>query len=268
MERITSYDRLAPELDAMLKERVAASFAPDRESLEAEIAAGELWMERLPEGLVLLRRSVGPQRLRFLLTEPAALCRLSFDRTTALELPCRKRDEKLPALAEALQKQGWAEALRRIRLTRRPAPFVRDAADSLPAGPGGSALQPGEGPAAPAAMLSLLRSCFSALTGCLPTEAELAADLAEGRVLAPAGGLIRWRGKGRGSEIRHLAVAPAYRGQGLSKALVAGYLALEGEKLCRVWTGADNYTAQHVYKSFGYAEDGWQSLVLLYSRME
>lgn len=259
MEQIRSYEALAPEIEALLKQRISANSVPERESLEAEIAAGELWAERLPEGLVLFRRGKGPQVLRFLLTDPEALCRLRPDRTTALELPFRKSDEKFPALAASLQTVGWAEAMRRIRLTRRAAPLAQAEAPVLPAR---------SEERTPAQLLSLLRSCFSQLTGCLPDEAELAADLAEGRILTPAGGLIRWRGRGRGSEIRHLAVAPDHRGQGLSKALVVGYLALEGEKLCRVWTGADNRTAQHVYQSFGYSEDGWQSLVLLFSRME
>lgn len=252
MKQITSYGPLAEALTAVLKNRIAANCAPDRDSLEKEIAAGLLWGERLPEGIVLLRRGGGPQRLRFLLTEPEALCRLSFDRTTVLELPYRRGDEKLPALAEALKTHGWAEALRRVRLTRKPAPM----------GPS----EPREGSVSPVTVMTMLRACFSPLTGCLPEEAELAEDLAAGRVLTRDGGLIRWREKGRVSEIRHLAVDPAKRGQGLAKALVSEYLAQNGERLCRVWTAADNHGAKRVYERFGYAEDGWESVVLVYSR--
>ncbi|MBR4692628.1 MAG: hypothetical protein IKP17_07705, partial [Oscillospiraceae bacterium] len=86
-EPITSYEALAPELDALLKQKIVANYAPERQALEAEIAAGLLWAGRLPQGLVLLRRGGGPQRLRFLLTEPQALCGLVLDRSTALELP-------------------------------------------------------------------------------------------------------------------------------------------------------------------------------------
>ena len=209
-EPITSYEALAPELDALLKQKIVANYAPERQALEAEIAAGLLWAGRLPQGLVLLRRGGGPQRLRFLLTEPQALCGLALDRSTALELPFRSGDTRFPQLARALEGSGWAEALRRVRLSRRagPRPSAQGAASPL--------LRPADEIPDPAALLRLLRCCFSPLTGCLPEQAELQADLAAGRVLALPGGLIRWREKGRSSEIRHLAVAPAQRGQGLS----------------------------------------------------
>lgn len=250
-EQITSYEALAPELDALLKRRLAANYAPERQGLEAEIAAGLLWGAALPEGLVLLQRGSGPQRLRFLLTEAEALLPLSFDRTTVLELPFRRGDPVFLRLAEALKSRGWTEALGRVRLTRRAAPC-----------PAVETSLPGESPT-PEALLGLLEACFSPLTGCLPEAAELEADLAAGRVLACGDGLLRWREKGRSREIRHLAVAPEARGRGLAKALVRGFLDREGDKLCRVWTGAENRPARRVYESFGFAPDGWESLVLV-----
>lgn len=259
-EPITSYEALAPELDALLKQKIVANYAPERQALEAEIAAGLLWAGRLPQGLVLLRRGGGPQRLRFLLTEPQALCGLVLDRSTALELPFRSGDTRFPQLARDLEGSGWAEALRRVRLSRRPGPrpSAQGAASPL--------LRPADEISDPASLLRLLRCCFSPLTGCLPEQAELQADLAAGRVLALPGGLIRWREKGRSSEIRHLAVAPAQRGQGLAKALVGAYLDRAGDRLCRVWTAGDNLPARRVYEGFGYAPDGWESIVLIHSR--
>lgn len=261
LEAVTSYEALDAELSALLKKKIIANYAPERESLEAEIAAGLLWAGRLPEGLVLLRRGNGPQRLRFLLTEPEVLRDLPLDRSTALELPFRRSDEHFPKLAKELEGSGWTEALRRVRLTRRAAPLEAPGAEPPVCGCGGEAESPAE-------LWTLLRSCFSPLTGCLPEPEELAADLAAGRVLTRHGGLLRWREKGKSSEIRHLAVAADHRGQGLAKALVADYLALEGGKLCRVWTGADNLAARHVYERFGYAEDGWASIVLFRANPE
>ena len=262
LEPITSYETLAPELDALLKQKIVANYAPERQALEAEIASGLLWAGRLPEGLVLLRRGSGPQRLRFLLTEPQALCGLALDRTTVLELPFRGGDTRFPELARVLGASGWAEALRRVRLSRRagPRPSAEGAASPLPS--------PADEMPDPAARRGLLRSCFSPLTGCLPEQAELKDDLAAGRALALPGALIRWREKGRSSEIRHLAVAPAQRGQGLAKALVRAYLDRAGDRLCRVWTAGDNLPARHVYDGFGYAPDGWESIVLIHSRPE
>lgn len=252
MEQIHSYEALAPALNTLLKQRISVNSVPDRDALEAEIAAGALWAERFDEGLLLLQRTEALQRVRFLLTDPARLCQWRPDRLSALELPFRRSDESFRALASDLEAAGWRLVLRRVRLTRKaaPAPF-----------------SPGNAPSSasdPEALLELLHACFSPLTGCLPDRAELASDLAEGRLLTADGGLIRWRQKGKTSEIRHLAVGPASRGRGLAKALVANYLTLEEGKLCRVWTGADNAAALRVYHSFNYAEDGWESLVLLY----
>lgn len=261
LEAVTSYEALDAELSALLKKKIVANYAPERESLEAEIAAGLLWAGRLPEGLVLLRRGNGPQRLRFLLTEPEVLRDLPLDRSTALELPFRRSDERFPKLAKELEGSGWTEALRRVRLTRRAAPPEAPGAEPPVCGCGGEAESPAE-------LWTLLRSCFSPLTGCLPEQAELKDDLAAGRVLALPGALIRWREKGRSSEIRHLAVAPAQRGQGLAKALVRAYLDRAGDRLCRVWTAGDNLPARHVYEGFGYAPDGWESIVLIHSRPE
>lgn len=252
MEQIHSYEVLAPELNALLFSRACVNSVPEREALEAEIAAGTLWTEHLGDGLLLLQQTADLQRVRFLLPDPAALIQWTPDRLTALELPYRRGDTRFHDLAAALEAAGWRLALSRVRLTRKAAPAPV---------PGG--FEPSAAPD-PEVLLNLLYACFSPLTGCLPDQEELACDLAEGRLLAAEGGLIRWRQKGKTSEIRHLAVNPAARGKGLAKALVAEYLTLEDGKLCRVWTGADNAAALRVYHSFDYAEDGWESLVLLY----
>ena len=250
MERIQSYEALAATVDGLLKQKTCGNFVPDRESLEREIAAGQLWAQTLPEGLLLLRRTPDLQRLRFLLTDPAPLLRLRPERTTALELPCRSGDVRVHALTDALVNAGWTLALRRVRLSRRAAPVAEQI--SFP-----------HGEADVGALDGLLRACFSPLTGCLPEKEELAEELASGRLLYGDGALLRWREKGRVSEIRHLAVRPERRGCGHAKELVSAYLAREGDKLCRVWTGEENAAARHVYESFGFTPDGWTSAVLI-----
>ncbi len=252
IERVRSYDELVPELNGLISSGACVNSLPERETLEEEIAKEQLWAERLPEGLLLLRRIEGIQRLRFLLRDPLALRAFVPDRPTAMELPFRKGDLRFPALARELEDAGWRIALRRVRLSRKSSGTVVQRQSS-----------PAAEPPSPEALSALLHLCFSVLTGCLPDAAELEEDLAQGRLLCMDGGLIRWRQKGRVSEIRHLAVAPDRRGCGTGKKLVASYVALSQGKNCRVWTGADNAPALGVYRYFGYAEDGWESLVLL-----
>ena len=251
MERVGSYDEIARDLNDLLKRRVLVNALPDREALEAEIADGDLLTERLPGGLLLLRQAGDLLRVRFLLGEPASLCRWTPPLPAVLELPCRQGTDSFPALAAELEQAGWRCVLRRVRLTRKAAPGPDPILETAE-----PRVQD------PEALSSLLGTCFSPLTGCLPSLAELEEDLREDRILVRAGGLLRWRRKGRVSEIRHLAVAPACRGRGLAKALLRDYLAREGSLLCRVWTGADNAAALGLYRGFGWAPDGWESLVL------
>lgn len=253
MERIDRYEALAPELNALLARGVVANALPERESLEREIAAAELWTERLEGGLLLLHRTPDVQRVRFLLSDPAALSLWQPDRLSGLELPFRRGDARFPQLAETLEGSGWSLALRRIRMSRKPAPV-----------PPVPALEYRTDADAARDALELLYETYSPATACLPRLEDLEADLAEGRMLCCPAGMLRWRRKGKTTEMRHLAVRPASRGQGVAGTLVGAFLSREHAGISRVWVGEDNAAAIRLYRRYGYTEDSWTSLVLLH----
>ena len=240
------------ELDAaraLLAERMKPGAVFTRgytlEELRRECAAGTLFAESFPGGALLARRRETHQILSLALDRGAALPRLDFDRPTVLELAFRERDAALRALLPELIARGFTPLLRRVRLTR--AAGEARSAEALPAEPGAGAL---------------LRACFDPLTGCLPTEAELAADAEAGRLLCTGEAVLRFS-EGAAREIRQLAVAPAARGRGRGGALLDAFLARYGDRRVTVWTAETNEPALRLYESRGFAPDGWRAEVLL-----
>ena len=114
----------------------------------------------------------------------------------------------------------------------------------------------------------LLGSCFSPLTGCLPSVEELEEDLCFNRILVSGGeGLLRFSG-GRIAEIRHLAVVETARGKDIAQSLVARFNTRTADRRALVWTGVDNSAALHVYEKAGFVPDGWRSVVLIANETE
>lgn len=245
MKQITDAAALLMAADALLKAGAAANALPDRAAWEREIAAGTLYGEEGPAGLLLLHRGGSFDRVQFLLHRDA-VPEFAPERTTVVESPHRRGTEDLTA-----RWKGFEPAMTRVRLTR----------------PGGTC-PVGDAPAAPDAATArrILAACFDPLTGCLPDEETLTAALAEGRLLQKDGGVLHYTVSGRTAELRHLAVLPACRGRGTAKKLVGAFLSQRGGGLCRVWTGADNDIALHLYHSFGFAEDGWVSDVKIFRK--
>ena len=249
---VTDYPALSSACGLVIFDGGVTNGLPAAEVLKRETSAGTLAWEQLPEGILLLRQRADHQLLNFLLTAPGALARWIPERNTVLELPWNDRSPELRQLGETLIERGWMLLLRRVRLTRKGA-LLPEIPDSV------REIRAAEAPDR-AAVLEILERCFSPLTGCLPTPEGLAQEQA---VLLP-GGTLHYRRQGNTTELRHLAVLPEARGKGLARALIAAYLEREGQRLSRVWTGADNETALHLYGSFGYVPDGWHSLVLYY----
>ena len=251
MTRVTDYGELSARLGQLLFAGGVTNGLPKSEAIRREIAAGTLFREDLPGGILLLRQRADHMLLNFMLEDPAALAGWVPEESTVLELPRRDRDAVLSALGEGLIGRGWMPLLRRIRLTRRPGPLSPEASASA-----GEDLLPKD----PAESLRILTRCFSPLTGCLPDPEDLAAE----ETVRLPGGVLHYQKKGNTTELRHLAVLPEYRRQGLGRRLTTAYLELEGQSLSRVWTGADNEPALRLYRDFGYLPDGWSSLVLYY----
>lgn len=122
-------------------------------------------------------------------------------------------------------------------------------------------------------VLAFLQANFSPLTGCLPNEAELKADLAHRQVLlleeqGAITGLLHFTLEGTTGEIRHLAIQASRRGTGRTRPLLAAYLQAIGGAKSVVWTRADHLAAQTAYGRFGFAPDGRRSAVLCYTKKE
>jgi GNAT superfamily N-acetyltransferase len=254
--RITDYEQLAPTLETLLRAGAVTNKLPNRETLCGEIAAGTLWAELLPEGVLLLQRRPGFQRMQFVLHRDAPFPQWQPTMPTVVEIPFRPTDTALQAVDETLGARDFSLALTRVRLTRKAnAAPVSPPEDIFPAGCDQAQ-----------AVRTIFTDCFSPLTGCLPDEAALQAALRQEEILYCDGGLLHYSPNLRTTELRHLAVAADHRGQGLARRLIAAYLARCGHQLSRVWTGEDNQVARHLYESFQYQEDPWRSHVRIYEK--
>lgn len=247
MEIVRDYGALSGEITACLRAGAETNRTLPAEDLRREIAAGTLRAHRWAGGLLLLRRRGGQDIVNFYRTGPAPLdCGLPGP--AVVELPIRPGGTADTAWWESL---GFRPLLRRVRMAR-------------------PALTPGQGcpmtleipPITAAEALALLEGCFDPRTGCLPTLEELEEDLRENRLLTEGGlGVLRFE-NGRAVNIRHLAVAPEARGQGMARGLLARFNERTGDRRALVWTGAENLPARRAYEGAGFAPDGWESLVL------
>lgn len=251
MEQIQSYDRLASLLAAQLRPGVVTNAVLGRGDYLPEIEAGALFVEPFPGGLLIFRRRKAHQLLNFYLQRGACLPGFRPRRTTVLEIATRARDTALQAAAAQWVAAGFRPLFSRQRMTR-------------PAGPGPGVAPPAVHVATPAELpeiCRLLDSCFDPLTGCIPPQAALAAQVEAGWVLTAPGGLLHMAKAPAGTELRHLAVDKPLRRRGIAQALFDAYLAKTDNGASRVWVRQDNPPALGFYAKNGYVCDGWTSLV-------
>ena len=248
MDKLTDFSALRAAQTACLRPGLVTNCALSAQTLRELCDAGRLYAERANGGLLLLARGT-PDRLYFYITDPDIAPRAALPGGTVCEYPYAGE----PALPDAFfTALGLRPVLTRERRTRP--------AGSVPDGP-----FPEEAISAQAA-LDILTTCFPPDTGCLPTLSELEAAVSEGRLLArlqsgtPAAVLHAQPERG-GMELRHLAVLPAYRGQGLASQLVREFTARFGARLCRVWVAQDNVAARRIYEQNGFLPDGRRAQV-------
>ena len=214
MEQIQSYDRLASLLAAQLRPGVVTNAVLGRGDYLPEIEAGALFVEPFPGGLLIFRRRKAHQLLNFYLQRGACLPDFRPRRTTVLEIATRARDTALQAAAAQWVAAGFRPLFSRQRMTR-------------PAGPGPGVAPPAVHVATLAELpeiCRLLDSCFDPLTGCIPPQAALAAQVEAGWVLTAPGGLLHMAKAPAGTELRHLAVDKPLRRRGIAQALFDAYL--------------------------------------------
>lgn len=248
MDKLTDFSALRAAQTACLRPGLVTNCALSAQALQDLCKSGRLYAERADGGLLLLARGT-PDRLYFYVTDPEAAPRAALPGGTVCEYPYAGA----PALPDAFfTALGFRPVLTRERRTRP--------AGNIPDGP-----FPEETISAQAA-LDILAACFPPDTGCLPALSELEAAAANGRLLArfdhgaPAAVLHAQPERG-GMELRHLAVLPAYRGQGLAGQLVREFTARFGARLCRVWVAQDNAAARRIYEQNGFLPDGRRAQV-------
>lgn len=230
MEQNERYSALSMLLTAQLKPGVYTNHFLSPAQCKAEIAQG-MWFESFDGSLCLFRRRDGHDLMTFYLQRDGELPRLRLPKTTVTEVVWRegKEGSAMRALSQ-LEQAGWKVLFHRDR-RERPKEEAREIE------------QPQMGSEETAdAVLAFLQSSFDSLTGCLPTQAQLASQIAMGEVVAQRengdiAGVLHFE-KGRASsEIRHLAVREDQRGKGVASKLLREYLRrTDGAK---AWSGQD-----------------------------
>lgn len=227
--KLTDYAALAQLASAHLRPGVRANTMVSQTEYGASLAEGTLTAQETPAGLLLLRDRGDHTRLHFFLEDLSVPLGAALPDPTVTEVAYRPRDKGLREAVDYLIEQGFTPLFERLRLSR---PAGETGAPALPVS------RPG--PERGRDVLAFLQANFSPLTGCLPNEAELKADLAHRQVLlleeqGAITGLLHFTLEGTTGEIRHLAIQASRRGTGRTRPLLAAYLqAIGGAK---AWCG-------------------------------
>ena len=215
--------------------------------------------------------------------------RPSPDRQIVTETAFRERDTALKETVEYLAGCGFEEVLSRVRLSRPAGAPDENAENAVEISPEKVESREEENSRFTfyvkkstaedaAAIRPLLHSSFSPITGCLPEDDELRSDAAAGNILMlfavndsrlPAArpcGLLHYKAAKKSAEIKHLAIAPEFRGKGLSEILINAFLNECRDLKTTVWTGSGNAPALNAYKDCGFTEDGRRSSVMIYTK--
>lgn len=259
MRRAERLDALMPKISALFGRGTVTNCLLSREELQEEIENGSLFFQEAAGVLLLFRRREGFYRMNFYLGAGAQALALPQERIVT-EIAFRARDTALQEAAEQWKATGLTTLCTRRRLSLR-------LADAVPAQRTPEGITLGHAQAEDVSeTLRLLCESFSPLTGCLPTRQELLQDILRGDVLlARAGnrlaGVLHLQG-GTIGQIRHLATASALRGRGVASALLQCVIAESEARAMRVWAVCGNTAAERLYASFGFTDDGFQSVVL------
>lgn len=255
MERIDSAEALRALLSGQLRPGVRTNLSGMKMPWQdEEIAAGRLLAQSFEGGLLLFHRKARSCTLHYYLQKDAALPEIVSDLPVLTELPYREGDSQEDALEQRFLDRGFVLRFRRLRRCRpehAPLPAPKQAY-----------------PVRYAEMadldrvLATLQRFYDPLTACLPTERELAADIARGDVMVPVGldGVLRYCPSTRGVEFRHFAVEAAARGTGAAQSLFNAYSA-EHPARAYAWMRADNGPINGFLEKNHFQIDKWRSAV-------
>lgn len=249
--KINDYDTLSKLMTAQLRPGVTTNMVADKEGCMADIQAGALLAIDFPGGLILLRRREGFQKLNFYLQKGAEPPALEIAMPTVMETAFRARDTALQGSCGLWERLGFRRQFTRQRMVRRPGETVLSSFIQARLAGREDFLK----------AQAILKENFPPLTGCLPTERELLEGIERRFLFVAEGGVLQAAAASGGTELRHLAVAPSMRRQGVAQALLRAYMAEWGEKPSRVWVRQDNQPALGFYKKNAYICDGWTSIV-------
>ena len=257
--KVESLSSLSQMITDQWKPGVLTNAFFSAEAFRSEIDAGTLHAVELSGGLLLLRRRKSYDRLNFYLQPGADLEGWEPERTTVLEIPARDRDRGLRAMGPVWKQAGFSLTRSRMRIGLR------------------RKIDPSEGapeirirnarPEDQMKIMELMYKVYEPITSCIPTPAELAADIAGENVVSAwtedgelAGFLHMSRSK-RTTECRHLAVEPELRRKGIAGALFAFDWSKARTPQYQIWVDEDNVPALSLYEKLGYSPDGWKSTV-------
>lgn len=290
---IENYEQISELITANLKKGVRTNTAMSREEYEREISRGNLLAGETPQGLIILRNRPSHVKLNYYINDTDSpidmpetveavkavgwngqgeCCnnkckqeRPSPDKQIVTETAFRERDAALKETVEYLAGCGFEEILSRVRLSRPAGSVINNKDVKMQFYVRSSMLEDA------AAINKLLYDSFDPITGCLPEDDELRSDAAAGNIImlekndTELCGLLHYRTAKKSAEIKHMAIAPQMRGNGLSAILINTFLNECSDLKTTVWTGRGNAAALNAYKNSGFIEDGRRSSVMIYT---
>lgn len=236
------------------KRRVTFSslyWLPD--ALAEAVRAGRLWLCADDTALLLLRDEGTHYACALELTEDFSWPLPPMDKPVVCELVYTDKRPLADDLRQGLVRAG----LTRLRTTLHFVSPLQTLCETPPEVRGATEVDLPR-------LRALLAAHFDPRLDFIPDDAELRDAQARGDLLAlPRGdeivGFAYAPVHNRRGVLRHIAVTPAYRGQGFSRLLMRAALArfaALGARSAELWSGEGNLAAHHLYRSFGFAPDG------------
>jgi len=265
MQKITDFAQLQRLVKPWLKKGIATNNYMLLDAYKRFLHAGTLYYAEAGHGLLLLVDRGNHFRLYYYL----ASCRDAFplprNKPSALEIAFAAGDKNVKEIIAYWGRMGFQAYLPRRRMTVAAAAFAP-----------GPALGEEAAFAAPqhaAAIHALLAESFDPYLGDLPTVDEIrAGTLRQEFICVPAAdhkvrGALAVSRRQNVYLILHLAVAPAYRGHGLARQMLAYFNTVmeKNEKTTvRLWVQPGNLAARRLYEQAGFVYDGWEAAGFLY----